>query len=343
MDIKANKRIDWIDCAKGIGILLMIFAHCIHVVPLQVLIRGFIFSFHMPLFFILYGVTFRFSDDKRSFVYNLKKRFRHLVIPALISYLIITFIDLLYSLDHLDIVSFIRDHAVAVLFCAGADYDIGSFHVSSVSMTWFLFVLFFASVIIDFCHLHFTARINVLFYSLLSVAGFLIIFYGFGLPFALETVFLVIPFIISGRLLLTKIKVSDLRIIAISLISWIALFYVIAGITNTYLEIAGRRFPLFPLCHIAAVAGSVFICGICGWFTKLKFISAPFVTLGRYTLWVLIAHLFDYTLFFIWDISDNNYLNAVIRITVDIILAFIIYKSRQLILSAFGKKSLKLN
>ena len=341
MDIKANKRIDWIDCAKGIGILLMIFAHCIHVVPLQVLIRGFIFSFHMPLFFILYGVTFKFSDDKVSFHNNIKKRFRHLVVPSIICYLLLTLVDLLYSLDNLDIISFIKSHVIAVIFCAGADYDIGSFHVSSVSMTWFLLVLFFASVIIDFCHLHFPVRINVLFCSFLSVAGFLVVFYGFGLPLSLEIVLLIIPFILFGKYALSKISVTDPRIVAGSLVLWIALFYVIVYFTNTYLEIAGRRFPQFPLCHFAAIAGTVFVCGLCGWFTKLKAVSKPFVILGRYTMWVLIAHMFDYMLFFVWDFTENNYLIAVIRIAIDLVLAYVIYKSRQFILSALKNKSLK--
>lgn len=43
-----RQRIDWIDFAKGITILLVIIGHNVSG-PL----RGAIFSFHMPLFFIL--------------------------------------------------------------------------------------------------------------------------------------------------------------------------------------------------------------------------------------------------------------------------------------------------
>lgn len=53
-------RVKWIDYAKGITMLLVIIGHTIS----DDLIRGMIFSFHMPLFFMLSCVTYRFSLDK---------------------------------------------------------------------------------------------------------------------------------------------------------------------------------------------------------------------------------------------------------------------------------------
>lgn len=49
-------RIQWIDIAKGITIIAMIIGHS---VPYGSSIRNLIFSFHMPLFFILTGYTMR--------------------------------------------------------------------------------------------------------------------------------------------------------------------------------------------------------------------------------------------------------------------------------------------
>ena len=51
-----SKRLDWIDIAKGIAIILVIVGHT---VPNPSPLRHAIFSFHMPLFFILAGYTFR--------------------------------------------------------------------------------------------------------------------------------------------------------------------------------------------------------------------------------------------------------------------------------------------
>ena len=49
-----DKRLLWIDVAKGIAIILMIIGHT---VKFGTYSRNFIFSFHMPLFFILTGFT----------------------------------------------------------------------------------------------------------------------------------------------------------------------------------------------------------------------------------------------------------------------------------------------
>lgn len=71
---QAQKRIEWIDTAKGIGLLLVILGH-LHV-PL---IATWIYTFHMPLFFFLSGVVF--SGTKYNFKEFLKKRLQSLVIP----------------------------------------------------------------------------------------------------------------------------------------------------------------------------------------------------------------------------------------------------------------------
>lgn len=51
-----SKRLDWIDIAKGIAIILVIVGHT---VPNPSPLRHAIFSFHKPVFFILAGYTFR--------------------------------------------------------------------------------------------------------------------------------------------------------------------------------------------------------------------------------------------------------------------------------------------
>lgn len=64
-----SKRIAWIDAAKGTGILLVMFGH-------NWLSEDFVFwftSFHMPLFFILAGITFSTKKDFRTFTLSKAK------------------------------------------------------------------------------------------------------------------------------------------------------------------------------------------------------------------------------------------------------------------------------
>jgi fucose 4-O-acetylase-like acetyltransferase len=50
--VEKDKRIEWVDTAKGIGILLVILGHTI----LLPFISVPIYAFHMPLFFLLSGL-----------------------------------------------------------------------------------------------------------------------------------------------------------------------------------------------------------------------------------------------------------------------------------------------
>ena len=52
----AVQRYESIDCAKGIGIMLVVFAHVIATHNVGWKVEEVITSFHMPLFFVLSGM-----------------------------------------------------------------------------------------------------------------------------------------------------------------------------------------------------------------------------------------------------------------------------------------------
>lgn len=74
MSNKLDNRIEWIDTAKGIGLLLVMLGH-LHVPYMST----WIYTFHMPLFFFLSGVVF--SGSKYSFKEFCIKRIKSLVVP----------------------------------------------------------------------------------------------------------------------------------------------------------------------------------------------------------------------------------------------------------------------
>lgn len=63
-----TRYLPWLDTAKGIGIILVIIGHSMF--PMHTLID----SFHMPLFFVLSGLTFSAKSTFRSFVVKKTKR-----------------------------------------------------------------------------------------------------------------------------------------------------------------------------------------------------------------------------------------------------------------------------
>ena len=58
------KRIQWVDTSKGLGILLVIVGRCgIGGIPLK-----WVYSFHLPLFFIISGYLFSYNENIRDFI-----------------------------------------------------------------------------------------------------------------------------------------------------------------------------------------------------------------------------------------------------------------------------------
>ena len=72
-----NKRDQSLDIMKGIGILLVVFAHVFHE-------SGIIYQFHMPLFFILSGASMTYSKSG----FSLKKKAKSLLVPYFVFSLI---------------------------------------------------------------------------------------------------------------------------------------------------------------------------------------------------------------------------------------------------------------
>ena len=77
-----SSRKSFIDVAKGIGIILVVLGHLDADGQIS---RSLIYSFHMPLFFMLSGV---FSNTKTDFVEYLKKNFLALYLPYFIFVLV---------------------------------------------------------------------------------------------------------------------------------------------------------------------------------------------------------------------------------------------------------------
>ncbi|TDL51871.1 hypothetical protein E2R60_19895 [Paenibacillus dendritiformis] len=73
-----NKRIDYLDTAKGIGILLVVFGHALTVEDSA--IKVYLYSFHLPLFFFISGFLYRPEKFKNYFSF-LGTKARALIMP----------------------------------------------------------------------------------------------------------------------------------------------------------------------------------------------------------------------------------------------------------------------
>lgn len=148
-------RIDTIDIIRGVGILLVIFGH---LSAWNQFSRFFIYSFHMPLFFVLSGVV---CNPKKSIKEDLKKTFLSLYLP----FAVFTLFDLVIyffnciSNNSFQIKSFLM-------------YSLSSFTGFSYPYNipiWFLFSLFVIKLIFILLHKLRYSRVFLLLLLILCV------------------------------------------------------------------------------------------------------------------------------------------------------------------------------
>lgn len=154
-----------IDTYRGIGILFVIAGHTFGI-PEET--YNWIYSFHMPAFFILSGYLFNHSNTKKTPFETITKKFYRLIIPAWVLGLLcsIPFIALLI-IDKIDYSLFFAKLAGTLNGYPKTQYNFQS------SPLWFLFALFIIEFIAAiFSKLNKVTHIIVIF--LIGIGGILI-------------------------------------------------------------------------------------------------------------------------------------------------------------------------
>lgn len=136
--ISQPSYMEWVDWTKIIGIFLVTLGHG-NLVSVE--LNTFIYSFHMPLFFILSGILFKY----RNFIESLKKGWHTLLVPYfIINLIILAYTSILLILKGTFDVQMFLGKVVAVI--VGLGYNVG--YLSPVSApTWFLISLVFLHIL----------------------------------------------------------------------------------------------------------------------------------------------------------------------------------------------------
>lgn len=189
-----RERLSWIDVAKGIGIILVIYGHALNAQSLRYLI----YSFHMPLFFLLSGMVFRHIDHEK-FIHFLKKDFTNIILPYLF-FASVTMVVWLFTMNPADRTQYqILKQLFGIIYGSGN----GGFLTYNVAL-WFLPCLFVTKIMFWWIT---NLRKEVLIVATLlisSIIGFILsIFYNkLYLPFGVEIAFTAVVFFGAGYFLL---------------------------------------------------------------------------------------------------------------------------------------------
>ena len=288
-----SKRIEFIDIAKGIGILLVVMGHNDFALVSPFLYK-FIYAFHMPLFFFVSGMFFK---SEVPFLKLLRRRFDTLLKPYIAIILIIFFMTLSFTKVNFDIST---ARVIKAIYANG--------HYIDWVQLWFLPHLF-ALNIFAYLFYKFSKRIrlpgiNWILLVIIQVVG--VIFIGafwpfqltlfkhsftlYGFPLSIDMILVSGFFFILGCEI-NKIVPSEVFANPFTLIGSLAALVAMVLYLPETIDFNTRFFQSLPINTLEALLGITFILSISKQIERLPRVSAAFRYVGQASLIILIFHV----------------------------------------------------
>ncbi len=269
-----SKRIEWIDIAKGIGILFVVYGH-INYAP--GLIGPAIYAFHMPLFFILSGMVFC-KDKYKSYTQYLKRDFVGLICPYIFFYLLSFFYVVVADIVQNGISSFeLSNHlnGFIQMFIAQSSAAVVN------SPLWFVPCLFFVKSVYYFISkLH--IKLNVIICLALVCLGWIMEseympFKGLIIPWSIDSAFFALGFYALGNLLFTKtrdiLEKKPRKYIYISVVLISAILVLVIAQINGNISLGSKRLGNGFLTYLSGIAGTCGVLALSVLLIKNKFLK----------------------------------------------------------------------
>lgn len=313
-----KKRIEWIDVAKGITIIFMIIGHT-STLPRQLI--PLIYSFHMPLFIILSGMTYKIPQNKSDIKKNIKKNIKKLLIPYFIVILICIFIQFLKNNSLFNFELLIKEIVKQFLWGNGCSYMFLGHNFNGVGPIWFLITLFFSKILFDYINLNLKNNYNrMIIFSFILLLGIEIGALCW-LPQGFDLVFVFVFYLYIGYWYqneFKKIKVNKTTcFIAMFLIWTFCLGF------KFNIEIAMRSYPYGLLCILQSLSASYCIIELCKFFTNIDILKKLFSNIGKLTLIILCIHSIEQCLIEWKNYEINVFIVCVFRVVLCILLSFL--------------------
>ena len=279
-----SKRIGWVDIARGIGIFLVVIGH----VSQNPYLGKVIYSFHMPLFFILSGYLYK-NIKNLSLKEFVRKKAKSILVP----YFIFGIFTLLYWII---IERKIRNQTESpiwqfanIFLCFGGDKN----YIYNIPL-WFLPALLNTEIIFNFFMQKREKYVKILI-LIISIIGVVYSKYiNIRLPFCLDTLMVTLPFYALGYYLKEKYnekinEISDNKIKSIKIYILIPLLLIVTIVlsllVNKRLDINNLQLPNYIVLYLCAISGSIAII-----LMSMKIKSRIFKYLGINSLVIMSLH-----------------------------------------------------
>ena len=270
----SRERLLYIDIARGISIILVVFGHIVDLTSFE----KFFFSFHVPVFFMITGMMKKIQGGGRwnegnDVLHWLKKRLKTLIISYVVFEIVFVIVFVLLNGCTWDV---IRWNLI----------DVVTLHTRSFG-PWFLICMFLAEFIFSFA--------NSCVYN--SLIRRIVVASLFALPFIIETenyyvlmifqAFIAVGFMEIGYTISRKISNRKLNLLYIIGLLVVYCTANVNGLFGIYGLEFGKSKALFLF---STVIGTISFMGICTNFNKLNSFTKMVSFFGRNSLWFLGFH-----------------------------------------------------
>jgi acyltransferase len=247
-----KERINWIDIARGIGIILVIYAHGLGATPL----RYFIYSFHLPLFFFLSGLVVH-SRKNEPYINSLTKDIKKILLPYFFFAFLFFFIWILNLKPESRSPEIIIHQLIGIFYGSGNN----RYLIFDIAL-WFLPCLFLVKQIF-WAISKLTDKFIYISLFIFSIAGFLLSNFASNikLPFGFETAITAIIFFGLGYLwnrkpdIKFKLPSKHLLLLILFSILTIIFAYFNFQIYGLQVDLRLNRLNNYFLFYLAALSG----------------------------------------------------------------------------------------
>lgn len=280
-----GKRIEYIDVAKAIGILLVILGHYHYTASVPHLGVA-IYSFHMPLFFIVSGLFLKPMGVKDGVIKYSKAYIKPYVITGILMLLVTLLLFWLKTVDSGEFIQVLK----SIVFSSGSNEDNALFHdIPTVGPVWFLLALFWGCTITSFIKEYSRSTLNkVLLAFALFFTGYMSAKY-IRLPLSLQMGMCSVPLIMIGGVIKEKNIVECFGSLSKVVIALMVVIWLFAVITmGDDVNMASCRFREGIVRVPLSIIATIFCLYLCKKYdfkclSRLKWI-------GKNTLYVLAGH-----------------------------------------------------
>lgn len=290
-----TKRIEYIDLAKGICIILVVAFHISAFYHVPFPASSFFRAFRMPLYFFLSGFFFKTYGGFLSFI---RKKTNKLLVPFVFFYLTLSVFLSIFLYREFGIV---LEYAVNFDFWPALTEFITRENFPN-SPIWFLLCLFEINILFYICYTiadycpEFKLGLLLCLTFLIGVSGLGLSWFKMNLPMFIDSSMTSLPFFMMGYVIKNHTSIlqqsrMDKYSLLIIIVCFVLVFLLAGkGVSYKTNQFRGIAYLTIYICGFLGTMGIIL--------TAKKLIKLPLVSYwGRYSIMILVTHRVVYQIY----------------------------------------------